>query len=278
MKRGAGGQVGTITTMRLICPNCDAQYEVDDSAIPEDGRDVQCSACGHAWFQSHPGAGAAAGATDPAPGGPPAAAPGAPAAAAGAPRATADDDEAEADGGATAVAATEGQRSPRSSLDANLLAILKEEAEREVAARKAEARAIETQADLGLMPPEPPAAADLAAAHAGHERTPRRDLLPDIEEINSTLRPGAEGREGDPVVEPTPPVARRGALRTAFLAVVTAAAILAVLYLFAPQIGRAVPALAEPMARFVAGMHMVMATVDGAMARAAELLRGLTGA
>ena len=40
--------------MRLVCPNCDAQYEVDDAAIPEAGRDVQCSNCGHAWFQRHP--------------------------------------------------------------------------------------------------------------------------------------------------------------------------------------------------------------------------------
>ena len=37
--------------MRLICPNCDAEYQVDDAAIPEAGRDVQCSNCGHAWFQ-----------------------------------------------------------------------------------------------------------------------------------------------------------------------------------------------------------------------------------
>lgn len=40
--------------MRLICPNCDAEYEVDDAAIPRAGRDVQCSNCGHAWFQVHP--------------------------------------------------------------------------------------------------------------------------------------------------------------------------------------------------------------------------------
>ena len=40
--------------MRLICPNCDAQYEVDDAAIPSAGRDVQCSSCGHGWFQTHP--------------------------------------------------------------------------------------------------------------------------------------------------------------------------------------------------------------------------------
>ncbi|MBK6466238.1 MAG: zinc-ribbon domain-containing protein [Rhodobacter sp.] len=34
--------------MRLVCPNCDAKYEVPDDAVPEGGRDVQCSSCGHA--------------------------------------------------------------------------------------------------------------------------------------------------------------------------------------------------------------------------------------
>ncbi|MEZ5885189.1 MAG: zinc-ribbon domain-containing protein [Paracoccaceae bacterium] len=38
--------------MRLTCPNCKAQYEVDDSVIPDGGRDVQCSNCGHSWFQA----------------------------------------------------------------------------------------------------------------------------------------------------------------------------------------------------------------------------------
>ncbi len=37
--------------MRLVCPNCGAQYEVDDRVIPDSGRDVQCSACGHGWYQ-----------------------------------------------------------------------------------------------------------------------------------------------------------------------------------------------------------------------------------
>jgi len=37
--------------MRLVCPNCAAQYEVDDSVIPDAGRDVQCSSCGQMWFQ-----------------------------------------------------------------------------------------------------------------------------------------------------------------------------------------------------------------------------------
>ncbi len=46
LERIIGGQ------MRLVCPKCHALYEVDDSAIPPDGRDVQCSNCGHTWFQS----------------------------------------------------------------------------------------------------------------------------------------------------------------------------------------------------------------------------------
>lgn len=40
--------------MRLSCPNCGAQYEVPAEVIPENGRDVQCSNCGHTWFQVHP--------------------------------------------------------------------------------------------------------------------------------------------------------------------------------------------------------------------------------
>lgn len=37
--------------MRLVCPNCSAQYEIDASMIPDEGRDVQCSNCGHTWFE-----------------------------------------------------------------------------------------------------------------------------------------------------------------------------------------------------------------------------------
>lgn len=38
--------------MRLICPECAAQYEIADGLIPPDGRDVECSSCGHGWRQS----------------------------------------------------------------------------------------------------------------------------------------------------------------------------------------------------------------------------------
>lgn len=40
--------------MRLVCPNCSAQYEIDASVIPDEGRDVQCSNCGHTWFELPP--------------------------------------------------------------------------------------------------------------------------------------------------------------------------------------------------------------------------------
>ena len=40
--------------MRLICPNCSAQYEIDASLVPDEGRDVQCSNCGHTWFELPP--------------------------------------------------------------------------------------------------------------------------------------------------------------------------------------------------------------------------------
>jgi len=38
--------------MRLVCPNCSTQYEVDDSAVPATGREVQCGHCSSTWFQA----------------------------------------------------------------------------------------------------------------------------------------------------------------------------------------------------------------------------------
>lgn len=37
--------------MRLICPECDARYEVDAALIPAQGREVECANCGHRWHQ-----------------------------------------------------------------------------------------------------------------------------------------------------------------------------------------------------------------------------------
>lgn len=54
--------------MRLICPNCSTQYEIDAEAIPVEGREVQCGVCDHLWFQTRDGLApdAVAGGTTPA--------------------------------------------------------------------------------------------------------------------------------------------------------------------------------------------------------------------
>ena len=42
--------------MRLLCPKCEAEYEVSDDIIPSEGRDVQCSSCDETWFVESPAA------------------------------------------------------------------------------------------------------------------------------------------------------------------------------------------------------------------------------
>ena len=41
--------------MRLTCPNCNAQYEIPEGMIPPEGREVQCSNCGEGWYQEGAG-------------------------------------------------------------------------------------------------------------------------------------------------------------------------------------------------------------------------------
>ena len=36
--------------MIITCPNCNKQFKIDNSLIPDDGRDLQCGSCRHVWF------------------------------------------------------------------------------------------------------------------------------------------------------------------------------------------------------------------------------------
>lgn len=276
--------------MRLICPNCDAEYAVDDAAIPPHGRDVQCSACGHAWFQPHPEAEAAAEA-EAALFDPPAAHPEPP------PEAPA---AAPLEVAAVAAAAP---AAPRRTIDENLLAILREEAQRETAQRQRDAaRGLESQPDLGLAtattrravaaPTAAPAAAPAAAPEPDHDgdgapptlaasavsgSPARRTLLPDIEEINSTLRAGAHPRGGDAAAGaealPVAPAHSSG-FRTGFVAVTVAAGLMAATYAMAPRIAAMFPAAAPTMQRYVAGVDRARLWIDATLMQATRVLQG----
>ena len=36
--------------MIISCPNCNKQFKIDNSLIPDEGRDLQCGSCNHIWF------------------------------------------------------------------------------------------------------------------------------------------------------------------------------------------------------------------------------------
>lgn len=296
--------------MRLICPNCSAEYEVDDAAVPDTGRDVQCSNCGHGWFQLPPHLAAEAEAEaevfdEPEAPAEPDATLAAVAAATELPGGTDDADEEPPEPDAEPESEpAPSARKPR-TLDDSVLAMLKEEAEREAAVRRAEAlRTIETQPDLGLdaaiagavaasaaaerdvkararpvevIPSAEEIAAEAAALAGASEaaaepaRAPsRRGVLPDIEEINSTLR-GSRDRSEVPSGDPGDPPARRGGFGRGFMLMVLLALILAVAYLAAPRLAAQVPALAPALDAYVGA-------VDGARLYLDKVLQDATGA
>ena len=36
--------------MIITCQNCNKQFKIDNSLIPDEGRDLQCGSCNHIWF------------------------------------------------------------------------------------------------------------------------------------------------------------------------------------------------------------------------------------
>ncbi|KCV81153.1 hypothetical protein ATO10_13269 [Actibacterium atlanticum] len=266
--------------MRLICPNCDAQYEVDDSVIPVDGRDVQCSNCGTTWFQPGPGMEAEEKALMP-PAPEPTPEPEAEVAIEPEPEPTQD-------------TPTETEAPQRRPMDESVLNVLREEAERESTARRAEGRApLESQPDLGLDEGTAAAAqglrervARLRAASDEAVDPPtveptstgsRRDLLPDIEEINSTLRATSDRRESgasSQVLENDPLPRRRGQFGLGFGAVVVLGALAAALYLLAPKIAMMAPGTKPFLVGYVDSVNAVRVSVNSTVTGAAEKATG----
>lgn len=277
--------------MRLICPNCGAQYEVPDEVIPKAGRDVQCSNCGDTWFQPHPdhrmeeGDEAATDYSDEEGTGwaaPPEAEP---------------DPEAEPE----EEPAAEPEEPARRDLDPDVASVLREEAAREEQARAAEARGgLETQPDLGLGQPEDEAdrrsrqararMARLRGADAPEETTEdevglipsRRGLLPDIEETDTSMAGGADRQNANGAArdgsEAAPPPARTGGFRKGMRLAVGLALLGTAIYIFAPQLSATVPALADPLAAYVqqidAWRLALHGSVGGLIAQVSALFAG----
>lgn len=336
--------------MRITCPNCDAQYEVDERAIPENGRDVQCSNCGHAWFQLPPDIEAAMEDEEAAFGAAPAEAPAAvpppepPATAeprveaepepepeesesaeavepGGAwPAPPAQDYEEDLEGAPEPFAApvgpafappaameeaeeSEGEEPPlapapqRRGLDEHIQAVLREEAERERRAREADGgpeprAADEPASDTApslprISPSRPyaelsseeesdgtdhPAEEDALVSHGS-----RRDLLPDIEQINSTLR--ATGQEGSAAAvaiatAATRRVDRARGFRLGFRLVLLVVILVLVLYVLAPSIAAHVPALAPPLNALVTLINSYRGWIDRLLISAVAGMNG----
>ncbi|PIE11579.1 MAG: hypothetical protein CSA70_11045 [Rhodobacterales bacterium] len=317
--------------MRLVCPNCGAQYEVPEAVIPENGREVQCSNCGDTWFQKHPSQDyelaeeleqpldeADWQVPDPQPepepieGHDPAGqeslsdaiaetmAEQVPAPEA-APAETEADQPAEAKGFATPD--PEPDHTPghgpdpeptRRELPADVADVLREERNREIEARKHDSQTLETQPDLGLEAPSdaasrreretrlrmarmrglPDDAADTESAQVAAIAASgsRRDLLPDIEEINSTLRksgdrthPGATRGPERGVASQTEagaPQRKRGFGR-GFLYALLLVALLILVYVYAPQIGKAVPVVGPALETYVGYVNQGRVWLDG---------------
>ena len=310
--------------MRITCPNCGAQYEVDDALIPESGRDVQCSNCGKGWFQARHAEPAddaqmpsddaapetdvveAAQAEDKAP-------------EAETVEAQAADDEAgEAEAASVSDVTAEPQEEPEAAAedtaptgaedddlrepaadeeededepvaappaaveprkpDESVLSVLREEAEREIAQRRQDAGGIESQPDLGLSEPPQrrtgPSDAEIATG-AAVAASARRDLLPDIDEINSTLRPDTERAAADSTdFDATTGGERRRGFRTGFGLMLLLAAVLIGLYLAAGALAAAVPALEPLLIAYVEAANAFRAWIDGLLASGVDAMSG----
>ena len=213
--------------MRLVCPSCDAEYEIARSAIPRSGREVECSNCGHGWFQAF---------TD------------------------LRLDEAVLNA-PNAVPASPLLTEPTRPVDEAVLDVLRQEANREVQARLAEAgrAGLETQTEMPLALPSG-GADHLQALKAAGDMTapfqdprPRRDLLPAIDDVDAALQsaPAAQGPvdAAEPLVKTQPSPMVRGILYLILIGV-----ILLALYIFAPLIAQKVPSFAQTCAAYRAAV------------------------
>lgn len=166
----------------------------------------------------------------------------------------------------------------RRGLDPAVADVLREEAAREQDARAGEGIGLETQPDLGLDAQSEeedqrsqearsrmarlrglPEEGDDDALEPDPALISRRNLLPDIDEINSSLdSESARAEQGDAVdsgVGPEAAAARKSGFNRGFMRIVLLAVILVVLYVMAPAIAEKVPALSGALTSYVSTVN-----------------------
>lgn len=249
--------------MRLVCPNCAAQYEVDASLLPAEGTEVQCSACSAVWFQA--GAAGDKAPPDPvkrpAPASRPTQAPQEPLAENPPTRpARSEANPARQPDTVAPAAVRPAEPRPSSSrpptpasdepplgarpLDPSVAQVLREEAEFEAKQRAKETSPLETQEELGLFGPVG------SVDDAPHQRG-GASRLPDIEDISSTLEPIDSGRGGQSGLPQTEAARKRSFVAGLILPVGLAGALTA-LYVAAPMLGQLVPDVDGSLGAYVA--------------------------
>ena len=267
--------------MRLTCPNCGAQYEVPDEVIPSDGRDVQCSNCGDTWFQNHTDTPVLT-INEPVQSPPQPSEPDEVDS-----RAASEDSGMHEPQDPEYEERTEQAPSPeRALMDPSVKNILREEAAHEAQIRTEESgNSIESQPDLGL---DDIADESVRRAHearkrmerirgtkAGHDApaqadpisipNSRRSLLPNIEEINSTL--DADRGKADPNTTVGPVSVsskskhKRGFTRGFAVAILIAAA-LTVIYIKAPQVAQSIPQVDPALNAYVTSVDRARLWLD----------------
>lgn len=293
--------------MRLICPNCDAQYEVDDTLVPVDGREVQCSNCATTWFQPGPNTEKPDAVTFAAP-----------------PEEALDEEDVETDApdendlsddasalsAAAALAAARNRQPRKPELSADDLEIINEEVTREATARQAEAQTLETQPDLGLDDADSveraSAARDRITRRRGLDTAPGDDvpaddqddqiedeaihpapareegqtkgeLLPDIEELSSTLNDAPPGDENTPEGPSAAVRAARGrrGFRMGFGLALIIFAGLIIAYVRQPDIAERFPALAGPLTQYGVTVDALRIRIDETAQSMVEQINGI---
>lgn len=193
----------------------------------------------------------------------------------------------------------ESTQPTRRALDPEIADVLKQEAEHEVQARLAEAdTGLESQPDLGLAPPPtesekralaararmtrmrglPTETVDTATAPTDVDPTgSRRDLLPDIEEINSTLRSTGDRHPENNPYGASPSMRRRRGFRLGFGLVFLTAAMILLAYIYHEDIVIAQPQTAPYITKFMAWANDARLWLDTQMTHWMLWLQSKTG-